>query len=206
MCETIPPVLALDVTGNPDRWITYEDVAYYEAKDLIQWKQGLKDYVIRGGINRDGERSTMDINTIVAVKSNSKSATSSKAMQARYNRPSLTNKALFRRDGNQCAYCGNYFHKSELTRDHVIPTSRGGPNKWENVVTSCGGCNKAKSDYLLKDIDMKLQYQPYCPSKAEYLILMNKNILPDQEEFLLKVVARVSPESRLLKNNPHIDV
>jgi len=48
---------------------------------------------------------------------------------------------------------------------------------------------------------MKLLYVPYAPNRAEYLILMNRNILADQMEFLLK---QVKPISRLLNPpKPH---
>ena len=189
----IPLILSLDRAGNPQRWVTYEDVAYYEAKDLIIWKQGTQDYRLNGGINRvTGERSTMDINTIVAIRGKLM-----KGVQVdRYNVPPLTNKALFRRDACTCAYCGSEFSASNLTRDHVIPTSRGGHNKWNNVVASCAPCNKIKDNYLLAEIDMDLIFCPYVPNRAEFLILMNRNILQDQMEFLL---ARVTKDSRLLQ-------
>ena len=182
---SLPLVLALDASGKPDRWITYEDVAYYEAKDLISWKQGIENFEIRGGINaKTGLRSTMDINTIVAIKGQG----TSKKHGEHYNRPTLTNKALFRRDHNLCAYCGHVFPYLNLTRDHVVPTSRGGLNCWENVVTACNGCNKHKDSRLLTEISMELKYVPYVPNRAEYLILMNRKILSDQMDYLLKLV------------------
>jgi hypothetical protein len=189
----IPLILSLDTAGNPHRWITYEDVAYYEAKDLVLWRQGMDEYALHGGTNRiTGQQSKMDINTIVAIRG--------QMMKSehfdRYNNPPLTNKALFRRDDCLCAYCGNSFTGPALTRDHVIPTSRGGKNEWSNVVSSCSSCNKLKDNYLLNEISMELLYVPYTPNRAEFLILMNRNILADQMEFLLK---RVGKDSRLLQ-------
>jgi 5-methylcytosine-specific restriction endonuclease McrA len=43
-----------------------------------------------------------------------------------------------------CAYCGCKFEK--LTRDHVIPVSRGGPDSCTNVVPACHACNSSKKD------------------------------------------------------------
>jgi len=181
----LPLVLALDISGNPDRWITHEDVAYYKSKDLILWEHGIENYMLRGGINaKTGMQSTLDINTIVAIKGQ---VIDSKK-HARYNRPSLTNKALFRRDHCMCAYCGNVLTNAHLTRDHIIPVSRGGKNIWENVVTACNGCNKHKDSKLLNEIGMSLLYVPYCPSRSEYLILMNRRILSDQMEYLLSKI------------------
>lgn len=72
----------------------------------------------------------------------------------------LTQKNLFTRDGYTCQYCGR--KKSQLklseflTRDHVIPTAKGGRDIWTNVVTCCNECNNKKSDYLMHEINMTL--------------------------------------------------
>jgi hypothetical protein len=41
-----------------------------------------------------------------------------------------------------------------LTRDHVIPQSRGGSNEWTNVVTACSSCNTRKGSRLPAEIGM----------------------------------------------------
>ena len=40
-----------------------------------------------------------------------------------------------------CSYCGGADH---LSVDHLIPTSRGGPNTGENLVWACRSCNSSK--------------------------------------------------------------
>ena len=176
-----PLVLSLDVAGNPHKWITVEDACYYYAKDLIAWQMGEDDSLLRGGIQRiTGLQSKLDINSIIAVKG----MTISKIKG--YKVPPLTNKALFRRDHNICAYCGHEFPTSKLTRDHIHARSRGGPDRWENVVTSCGPCNKVKDNKTLKEFGNPLMYVPYAPNRSEFLILMNRNIRADQMEFLKK--------------------
>lgn len=189
----LPLVLQLDVAGNPNRWITYEDSAYYYSKDLVAWSMGEVDFTIFGGTNAStGDRSTLTMNTIVAIKGK----VTEKQQAALYGTPPLTNRALFRRDANICAYCGGEFTTSQLTRDHIHPRSKGGPDTWMNVVTACGTCNKLKDDRDINDIaGMDLLYLPYAPNRAEYLILQNRRILADQMEFLIK---RVPKESRLL--------
>ena len=42
---------------------------------------------------------------------------------------------------NSCAYCGA---KVSLTRDHVIPVSKGGINTKHNIVPACKSCNSSK--------------------------------------------------------------
>jgi len=188
----IPLVLQLDVAGNPSRWITYEDCAYYYSKELIAWSMGSVDFTLHGGISRmTGETSTLTVNTIIAIKGNVNSK-----QWHNNNRVALSNRTLFRRDKNLCAYCGQNFHTSALTRDHVIPTSRGGPNIWTNVVAACASCNKHKDNKTPEEANMDLLYVPYTPNRAEYLILSNRKVLEDQMDFLLN---RVTPESRLLE-------
>lgn len=189
----LPLVLQLDVAGNPNRWITYEDSAYYYAKDVVAWSMGQIDLTIFGGRNAaTGKQSTLTMNTIVAIRGE----ISEKQQRVLYGTPPLTNRALFRRDHNICAYCGDEYVVAQLTRDHVHPRSKGGVDRWENVVTACGPCNKFKDDRDINNIpNMDLLYLPYAPSRAEFLILSNRRILADQQEFLMK---RVPKESRLL--------
>src|SRR5581483_5747057 len=73
----------------------------------------------------------------------------------------------------------------QLTRDHVVPVSRGGGNGWENCVTACRDCNQKKDDRTPEEAGLKLLAVPYTPNLAEYLILQNRRILADQMEFLL---------------------
>lgn len=190
MTRAHPLILQLDIGGNPCRWITYEDAAYYYAKDLVAWTPSQDGFTIFGGTNRETcSQSSMDMNTIIAVRGELNAKHLSRV-------PTLTNRALFRRDKHLCAYCGNEFSHEGLTRDHVIPTSRGGKDVWGNVVAACGGCNKVKDNKTPEEAHMPLLYLPYAPNRAEHLILMNRNILEDQMKFL---IAQVSKNSRLLQ-------
>jgi len=73
-------------------------------------------------------------------------------------RRQVTNTFLFARDAYRCQYCGRFGAelklRESLTRDHVIPLSRGGTNDWANVVTACSPCNTRKSNRLPAEIDM----------------------------------------------------
>ena len=67
-------------------------------------------------------------------------------------RRQVTNTFLFARDDYRCMYCGRtpheFKHRECLTRDHLIPLSRGGGNEWTNVVTACSTCNTKKGSRL----------------------------------------------------------
>ena len=46
-------------------------------------------------------------------------------------------------DDFTCVYCG--LHESNLTVDHFIPASLGGPDVIQNLVACCASCNAIKS-------------------------------------------------------------
>lgn len=48
----------------------------------------------------------------------------------------------------QCHYCHEFFYFGELTKDHVVPKSKGGRDIIENVVPACSVCNQAKGDVM----------------------------------------------------------
>lgn len=186
--NNFPLVLQLDATGTPQQWISFETSCYHMAKDNIAWSMGAVEFDVHGGINvASGKQSILTINTIIAVRGKP----SPRAMK-HYNRVPLNNKTLFRRDHHVCAYCGTTFPVSQLSKDHVHPTSEGGKNIWTNVVTACKPCNKHKDNRLLKDINMSLFYVPYTPFRAEWLILQNRKVLADQMDFLMKSVPKNS--------------
>lgn len=68
---------------------------------------------------------------------------------------------LFRRDDHRCQYCGR--RASDLTLDHVVPRSRGGPTSWENIVACCRACNARKRDRTPEEAGMRLARQPVAP-------------------------------------------
>jgi hypothetical protein len=54
-------------------------------------------------------------------------------------------KRVFERDGWKCCRCG-CSDREQLTTDHVVPWSRGGPTTFENLQTLCGRCNREKGN------------------------------------------------------------
>jgi len=73
----------------------------------------------------------------------------------------LTRQNLFKRDGNECLYCGS---RGDLTLDHVMPKSRGGTTTWSNLVTACKRCNSIKGSNTPEEADMPLSKKPFKPS------------------------------------------
>src|SRR3990167_6528590 len=46
--------------------------------------------------------------------------------------------------GNTCVACGQDSEAQPLTRDHIIPKSKGGSNRLSNIQPLCQRCNKQK--------------------------------------------------------------
>jgi len=82
-------------------------------------------------------------------------------------RRQVTNTFLFARDGYRCQFCGraqhDLRHRECLTRDHLIPLSRGGANTWTNVLTACSTCNTRKGNLLPDEAGMHPLHAPVEP-------------------------------------------
>ena len=72
-------------------------------------------------------------------------------------------KNVWLRDKNRCQYCGIRVSLSEFTFDHILPQSRGGKTKWENIVVSCYGCNQKKGHRTPREAGMHLRTSPVKP-------------------------------------------
>lgn len=171
-------ILRLNIAGHPIEWLTWQEATTLYARDLVTWTLGETIRTVYGGISRcTGERSSIELHSIVACDG--------ALHHGQPKKPALSNRILFRRDQNLCMYCGKEFVDRELSCDHIVPTSRGGPNTWANVVAACRRCNHYKQNRTPEEAHMELLALPYEPNPAEYLALVNsKRIRADQMEFL----------------------
>jgi hypothetical protein len=183
-----PLILRLDVTGQPVRWLPWQVAVVLQSRCMVAWSAGETHFTFVGGVNRiSGQRSTITISSIIAVKGRLREGENGALV------PPLSNRELFQRDGRLCLYCGALHPESMLTRDHVRPLSQGGRDAWNNVVTACKPCNHAKGARTPEQAGMALLAIPYVPNRAEYLVLSNRRILADQMAFLRKRFRRGSP-------------
>ena len=182
-----PLILRLDIAGRPQRWIPWRDAVILDSRQMIAWTAGERTFTYYGGVNRaSGRRSWIVVNSIIAVRGFSRSVGDERLV------PPLSNRELFLRDDHLCMYCGRELPTYLLTRDHLVPLSRGGTDCWSNVVAACRGCNHAKGSRTPEEAGMSLLAVPYVPNRAEYLVLSNRRILADQMEFLKKRFRRSS--------------
>ena len=179
-------VLALDFAGIPRQWVSFNTAIVYHAKQQVVWSLGDTIAKYRGGTQKDGKQSIIETPSIIAISGTGFNPSI-------YGKVTLNNRTLFGRDRHMCAYCGAVHSSAKsLSRDHIMPKSRGGIDDWMNVVTACRGCNTRKDNKTLKEAKMELLYVPYSPNHYENLLLQNRSILKDQMEYLLSGVPKHS--------------
>ena len=182
-------ILTLDIAGNPFAWLSPSEAVLYYAANKVAWELGDDVMVFHGGYSRAGLRSEIVVRPIIAILGSE--------IMARMLRDELPlgagNDLLFRRDRYTCAYCAMQYPRHLLTRDHVVPRSRGGKDTWTNCVTACRACNQAKGAKRVEDFQ-PLVYLPYAPNRFEHYILSGRNVLADQHEYL---AAKLPRHSRL---------
>lgn len=73
---------------------------------------------------------------------------------------------------NQCIYCGV---NEKLTLEHILPSSKGGPNITDNVVWVCKSCNSSKGAKRLYEWKgLKNKDQHHRVAEGKYLKLLYK--------------------------------
>ena len=102
-------------------------------------------------------------------------------------RRQVTNTFLFARDRYRCQYCGRTAAelrpRESLTRDHLIPMSRGGTNDWTNVVTACSPCNTRKGNRMAEEIGMHPLSAPAEPHFV-HLSWAVRRLTPTQSKYI----------------------
>ena len=174
----MPRMLSLDAHGRILDWMHWQDAVCLYVRGAVAWTMGEPCLTVHGGTCRKtGLQSTIVLHPIVAARSHAHP-------RALDPSPALTNTALFARDASLCLYCGKEYGRHSLTRDHVVPISKGGRDTWENVVCACFHCNSRKGGRTPQQAGMPLLAVPFRPSWVEHLILSNRHILADQMAFL----------------------
>jgi 5-methylcytosine-specific restriction endonuclease McrA len=87
----------------------------------------------------------------------------------------LNRRNVLARDGHQCQYCGRHLPIHQLSLDHVLPRSRGGPTTWENIVCACLACNVKKGGRTPLEAKMRLVRKPARPKRNPMLTLKLEN-------------------------------
>lgn len=134
--------------------------ASYEPLSIISGRRGLVLY-LKGKAEILSEHPSYEVrsdNDIHPIPTQVRLFTMVKGRPTTRTPAQLTNRNLFIRDRYTCQYCGRArgeLKNSEfLTRDHVHPQDKGGPDIWGNVVTACNKCNNKKANLTLEELAM----------------------------------------------------
>ena len=75
----------------------------------------------------------------------------------------FTRRNLYRRDRFTCQYCGEKPGSENLSIEHIVPRSMGGPTGWANCVLACLRCNVRKGNRTPEQAGMRLNRMPTRP-------------------------------------------
>jgi 5-methylcytosine-specific restriction endonuclease McrA len=96
-------------------------------------------------------------------------------------RRKITRRAVFARDNWTCQYCGS---RQQLTVDHVIPRSKGGPSTWDNIVAACAPCNRRKGDSMPLQAGMQLAHPPKVPNPNVFIQVASPTIPATWQQYM----------------------
>jgi 5-methylcytosine-specific restriction endonuclease McrA len=140
--------------------------ASFEKIFELDWKKAVLLYISGkviegvGYVDVNEEYPFIDIKTPSGVFRLPKHIILKKYVYIPYRDFSPTRKNIFRRDNHSCQYCGCELDSQSATIDHILPRSKGGMHKWENVVACCLKCNRKKGDRTPQEAKMPLLSTP----------------------------------------------
>ena len=87
-------------------------------------------------------------------------------------RPKLCARSIRERDGNRCQYTGKLLRPEEGSLDHILPSSRGGVDSWENLVWAAREVNARKGNRLPHEAGLRLLRKPIAPKELPVTALI----------------------------------
>ncbi len=75
---------------------------------------------------------------------------------------------VIKRDNSTCGYCGRLAYGENITWDHIIPKSKGGPDAWLNAIAACRKCNGKKADRTPEEAGMPMLWEPWTPQRKYF--------------------------------------
>jgi 5-methylcytosine-specific restriction endonuclease McrA len=101
-------------------------------------------------------------------------------------RRQLTKQSIFERDHGICQYTGQKLSYKTASIDHVVPKSKGGKHRWDNVVISHIDVNCRKSDLSVEQAGLKLLKKPAEPKALPASFhIKNEHKIKDWNYFLI---------------------
>lgn len=94
--------------------------------------------------------------------------------------------AIYRRDNGMCQYTGRKIERQSATIDHIVPSSKGGGDSWENLVLCSKDVNSKKGNKLNSEVGLKLLRNPVAPSPIPLYATIREARHFDWTHFLIK--------------------
>lgn len=179
ICDLITGViLAVDIVysvkedGSPD----FDN---YEYVNPVSWDEWMKLPVRPWDLCIHSSKMTIRVPTVVITQKYNK-------VPEKKFKGKPTKEGLLIRDGGLDGYTGEVLDPSEATIDHVIPTSRGGKDTYDNTVLTTKEINNTKGNKLNSEAGLQLLINPHNPKPVKVSHTIKKARHHDWKHFLPK--------------------
>jgi hypothetical protein len=168
-----PPALALDIEYElgPDGKPDFSKLSYFIPKTWDEW---LQVPVREWDMSINTVKYKIRVPTVIICPK-------FKTMIMKQVKPTI--QALKRRDSNRCQYTGQLLTNKTLSKDHVLPRSKGGKDTWENLVLCHKEVNSKKGNRLNHEIGLQLLKKPVAPKAIPLCELIKDIKHPDHGFF-----------------------
>jgi len=160
-----PTSMILDNYRRPTDWEDWINLPVRSFDELVHYANGAK---------------MMRVPTVLIAKNFA-------TMPKKTFRGKPSKEAIRLRDGNRCQYTGKKLKREEGTIDHVLPSSRGGKDVWENLVYTSKLLNQAKGNMLNSEAGLRLLKQPMAPRPMPLSSLIREARHPTWRLFLKEI-------------------
>jgi len=100
-----------------------------------------------------------------------------------YHVPPEQRKRIMERDGYKCVHCGA---DEGLSIDHIIPRTKGGSNKDDNLQVLCATCNSSKGNQVTEsNVNKVASREKVLPSNVNKVANPADSLIPDPSSLIL---------------------
>ena len=111
---------------------------------------------------------------------------------------------IFKRDGFTCVYCGRNPPSVILEVDHILPRSKKGTDKIENLATACFECNRGKRDKKLSEVAPSIKVSLARVKEGEAQMKEYRTFLRKKERQIVKDIEDIDDFFSSLTGNKKI--
>ncbi|MCP4407481.1 MAG: HNH endonuclease [Gammaproteobacteria bacterium] len=82
----------------------------------------------------------------------------------------------YTRQEGRCIYCGAFLSAKTATAEHIVPTSRGGSDRADNIAAACADCNSVRGNHSVADFLKRLRKPESCAPARLWICHFNRRI------------------------------